>query len=314
MKRLPTMRGAAIVMALLVVVLATLAVSSLIWRVFAMGKSVEVLAARNQAREVAQASTDWARLILREDGRVSNSDTLSEPWAVPLADTRLGESLQPQTGGIADDREALVTGRIEDAQGRFNLHNLTLTSRDTEKFRAGFDRMCETLGVGKQQAARVVELVQAATPAVDTSGALSPAQQPLQRWQDLRGAPGLSEQTWRTLQSFVVWLPQSQSTTVNANTAPAEVLYAAMPDLDWASVQMLVGARDRLSFRTPDDIRSQLPGAKAASVDTNLIGVQSDYFLAGGAVQVRQARIISEALLQRDRGANKVYVVWRFES
>lgn len=320
--------GAAVITALLVVVIATLAVSSLIWRVFAMGKSVEVLAARVQAHEVAVASIDWARVILREDARISATDHLAEPWAVPLADTRLGENLQPKNGRV-DDNEASVAGRIEDAQSRFNLRNLLLTGERGDTAQAGFLRMCGLVGVSAAQAGLIVERVKdiyqtsrnnrtesASSPTLTgdaptaIDNVIQGTTQPLLRWQDVRNTPNLSGETWQRLKPYVVWLPQPSQ--VNANTASAEVLYSAMPSVDWASVQQLVSYRDRLSFKDTNDIASRFSNSKNIHIDPALVSVNSQFFIVSGAVEVKQARVVNQALLQREAG--KVFVVWRAET
>jgi general secretion pathway protein K len=275
-----------------------------------------------------------------------------------LADTRLGENLQPKSGSI-DDNEASVAGRIDDAQGRFNLRNLLLTGERGENAQAGFLRMCSLLGISITQANLIIELMKQihrvnssqndggvgnvganggssnttnANTSGEATGATSPppsapplltgdAQvnpqntglgtlQPLFRWQDVRGAPNLSEDTWQQLKPYVVWLPQPSQ--VNANTASAEVLYSAMPGVDWASVQQLVSNRERVSFKDVNDIASRLPSSTTINIDPTLVSVNSQFFIVSGAVQVKQARIVNEALLQREAG--KVFVVWRAES
>ena len=104
--------GAAVVMALFIVVLCTLAISPLIWNLFATAKTISVAAARDQADAVSVSGVDWARVILREDARVSTTDTLTEPWAVPLAESRINEGLmrKEENATETDDREVVLTG------------------------------------------------------------------------------------------------------------------------------------------------------------------------------------------------------------
>ena len=55
-------------------------------------RSTEVEAAeraRVQSSWVLTGALDWARLLLREDGRTAGLDHLGEPWAVPLQEARL---------------------------------------------------------------------------------------------------------------------------------------------------------------------------------------------------------------------------------
>ena len=63
--RIRPQQGAAVVMALFIVVLCTLAVSPLIWNLFATAKTISVAAARDQADAVSRSGVDWARVILR---------------------------------------------------------------------------------------------------------------------------------------------------------------------------------------------------------------------------------------------------------
>ncbi|MDM7456560.1 MAG: type II secretion system protein GspK, partial [Tepidimonas sp.] len=88
------MRGAALLVALMLMALvATLAAGawSLQWRAWHVERTERD---RAQAAWLLTGALDWARLILREDGRASRTDHLAEPWAVPLQPTRLSTFLR----------------------------------------------------------------------------------------------------------------------------------------------------------------------------------------------------------------------------
>ena len=109
-------RGAAVVMAMLVVALAVALVSGAFQRQSIMARQIENDAAFAQAQRLMDGAVDWVRVILREDARTSNVDHGGEAWAVSLEQTRLdNDNAEP----------AWVAGGIEDAQGRFNLRNLS---------------------------------------------------------------------------------------------------------------------------------------------------------------------------------------------
>ena len=293
-------RGVAIVTALLVVVLSTVLVSGVIWRIYKVSRSVQNEAAKIQARQVMQSAIEWASVILREDARVSTTDTLAEPWAVPLADTRLNESLKPQISGTDNNTNARLSGDIEDAQARFNLFNLTQTGTAGEKQVKAFYRLSALMGLSRSMSETIVKEVRRAKA------------EPVQRLTDLKREGGIDQNAIDTLERLVVWLPVI--TKVNANTARAEVLYSVVPPLNYAVIQQMLSTRDRASFKDEADFRSRIPGASVGgsgqeTLSTDMIDVKSQFFLVKGRVQVQESRLKVEALIQRE--GNKVYTLWR---
>lgn len=308
-----TQQGAAVVMALFIVVLCTLAVSPLIWNLFATAKTISVAAARDQADAVSRSGVDWARVILREDARVSTTDTLTEPWAVPLAESRINEGLlrKDENATEADDREVVLTGRIEDAQGRFNLRNLGADNARQLVWLNGFTKLCDLLSVPGDQRAMLVQTLNSmfmpklANP--EEQG-IAPNEPPLLaalRWEEFRGKYGISEETWDQLRPYVVILPKASA--VNANTASAEVLYSIIEDISFGDAQRLLTQRERVTFRNVADIRSALN--PNVTINNDLITVNSNYFLVEGTAQVEEALIRTRALLERRD--QRVFVMWR---
>lgn len=309
----PRQRGAAVVMALFIVVLCTLAVAPLIWNLFATAKTISVAAARDQADAVSRSGVDWARVILREDARVSTTDTLTEPWAVPLAESRINEGLLRKNENIseADDREVVLTGRIEDAQGRFNLRNLGADNQRQQMWNTGFTKLCDLLGVPANQRNLLTQtlsnmfLPQVSNPEEQGINPDTPPLVAALRWEEFRGKYGITEDTWNQLRPYVVILPRV--TALNANTASAEVLFAVVEDMSFSDAQRLIAQRERVTFRTVADIRAALNAN--VTINNDLITVNSDYFLVEGTAQVEEALIRTQALLERRD--QRVFVMWR---
>jgi hypothetical protein len=113
-------RGAAVLMALFVAALATLIVTGLFWNQFVLLRTIENQQLVSQSRLLLRGALDWARAILREDAARSNYDARTEPWATPLAPTRLDQL--GETSALAS--QATIEGDIDDAQARLNLRNL----------------------------------------------------------------------------------------------------------------------------------------------------------------------------------------------
>jgi len=111
-----TQRGSAIILAMLVLATAATLIAGTLWQQSALVRETENERAYAQARWLLRGAIDWAGVILGEDARTSSVDHRGEPWAVPLADTRLNEN---------DGRPpAYLAGVIDDEQGKFNLRNL----------------------------------------------------------------------------------------------------------------------------------------------------------------------------------------------
>ena len=305
--------GAAVVMALFIVVLCTLAVAPLIWNLFATAKTISVAAARDQADAVSRSGVDWARVILREDARVSTTDTLTEPWAVPLAESRINEGLLRKGENIseADDREVVLTGRIEDAQGRFNLRNLGADNPRQQMWNAGFAKLCDLLGVPVDQRNLLTQTLSSmfmpklANPEEQGIDPDTPPMVAALRWEEFRGKYGITEETWNQLRPYVVILPVASA--LNANTASAEVLFAVVEEMSFSDAQRLLAQRERVTFRTVADIRAALNAN--VTINNDLITVNSNYFLVEGTAQVEEALIRTRALLERRD--QRVFVMWR---
>ncbi len=103
-------RGVALVTALLVVALATVAAVAMASRQQLDVRRTANLLQGDQAYVYAQAVENWARVVLKRDGENKQLDTLDDDWA-----QRLSPIVVP--GGQVD-------GFIINLQGRFDLNNL----------------------------------------------------------------------------------------------------------------------------------------------------------------------------------------------
>ena len=314
-------QGAAVVMALFIVVLCVLATTPLVWALFATSKTISVSNARAQSHQIVLSGLDWARIILREDARISTTDNLTEPWAVPLADSQISESLMRDgdNNSNLDDREAVLYGQIEDAQGRFNLRNLVVGSDQQEQWQNAFGRLCQLLGIPQSQKEAIEQALLLMYPDLEAIEGNNNEQAnddqffstiveqkvPAITWEEFRTDYGLTGTTWAQLQPHVVML--TRTTPVNVNTASAEVLYAVVEGLDYGGAQAAVNYRERVTFNSLNDLRA-VWGAQV-TLNSDFIGVSSDFFRVGGQVQLGQAVSSVNAILERKDG--KVFVVWR---
>jgi len=337
-------RGAALLAAMLTVTLVATIAAAAMWRQW---RAVEIEAAertRVQSAWVLIGALDWARLILREDGRVGGVDHLAEPWAVPLEEARLTSFLSAEKNIASDAIEGLpdafMSGRIVDAQSKLNVSNLVVGGRPVDSAVASFTKLFELLGLPTQEVSLLTSNLQRAsaglpqTPAAGTgtttggasgtgtsggssspsdssagagSGSDSGGNTPLMPQQVSQLVWfGLSPQTVATLEPYVVILPAA--TPVNINTASAEVLAASVPGLDLASAKRLVIQRTARFFAKVEDAQQLIPES-TAKFDNVQQSVATGYFEVIARLRLDRIWVQEHSLLKRD--GTQVTVVWR---
>jgi general secretion pathway protein K len=101
-------------------------------------------------------------------------------------------------------------------------------------------------------------------------------------------------------------------TAINVNTAPPEVLMAAIGGLSATGAAALVASRANIPFSTVADFRSRLPGGGALVVDETILSVKSDWFVV--SIDARQGDTVARAraLLKRSATASEwPTLVWQ---
>jgi general secretion pathway protein K len=273
-------RGAAIVLALSVVALATLAATAMMVSQGVWIRQIELSAGRTQGHFVIQAGLDWARAVLSHDRQTSNVDHPGEPWAVRLS------PITVENGSVA--------GYLEDGQARFNLNNLLKNGVIDPAQLAAFGRLLTILGLQAGLADRLADWMEiGGRPLVDAS--------------ELARLDCFDEAVRRRLGGFVTALPRA--TTVNVNTAAPEVLAAAIEGLSLDDARALVAQRERAYFRSTAEFLDRLP--RSVSVSSGSVAVRSDYFMATIHASFRGAHARSLALLAHGESGGWPAIVWR---
>lgn len=313
--RLHRQRGVAVVTALLLTTLAITIVASLFWQQQVQVRSIENQRLQLQKQWILRGALDWTRLILREDKKYSVPDHLGEPWAVPLAETRLDQYVE-NSGSSSDVPDAALSGGIVDAQARFNLANLccneTGAPRPVEV--AVFGRLLTNARQNPALAQATADLMASAQrkPAQGAQGgggADSSGAQPMSiaHVDDLLAVPGFTPEILSSIRDFVVVLPSS--TPINVNTAPAEVLAARIDTLSLSDAAAIVAARENAWFRNEGEFTQRLQDqGKQLGSGTGQVTIRTNYFLVNGNVRLNRAGMQMQALI--DRTASNPKVLW----
>ena len=290
-------RGMAVITAILVVALVASAASFMAWQQQLWVRQVENLNAQAQSRAVVLAALQWARSALADDARRNTVDHLDEGWAQPLTPL-------PVEGGE-------LAGTVTDEQGRFNLNSLVRAGKTSATDLAVFRRLLELLQLPPDLANAVIDWIDPDGEVSYPGGAedmdylgLEPpyraGNRVLTTVDGLARVKGFDAETLERLRPFITALPTA--TPINVNTAPPEVLAAAIADLPLDQARALADARKGKHFKDIADFRARLPQPDV-QVNDAVLAVASRYFLVAGHARFGRARVGYAALLERDATA-----------
>jgi general secretion pathway protein K len=305
-----SMRGAALLAAMLTVTLVASFAAAAAWQQW---RAVEIEAAeraRAQASWILVGALDWSRLILREDARSGGADYLAEPWAVPLQESRLSSFLAADKNNVAlspdeEGVELFLSGQIVDMQSRLNVLNLVDNGKISESALRSFSKLFELLNLDQIELTRVAENLRFASDTNPDNLSSKQASLRPQRIEQLIWL-GLSQTSLDQLKPFITILPAR--TPVNVNTAPAEVLYASVPSLEMDGARQLESSRARQHFRNLNEPGLLLP-AIANEFTAGQHSVATRYFEVRGRLRLDQTVVQERSLVQRD--SLDVKTLWR---
>ena len=301
-------RGTAIITALLVVLLAASVAAFLLAQQNRALTRTARATERAQAMLFAQPMLQWARSALFEFQKNNTSVDLTQRWAQPIG-------AQPIEG-------AMATGFFRDDAGLFNVNSLvTDEGRKSEPDAAVFKRLLERLGLNPELGNALTDWIDKDDDISFPGGAEDLAYLALPRpyraanrrmvqIEELYSVRGFDAATVAKLKPFITALPTR--TRINVNTAPEEVLAAALPELDKPAVEDLLRRRMTAPFKTLEGSKDgkgekENKGLKAYLKDVpplkvdQLLDVNSNYFsivlgITTGNTQLRQSALLQSAL------------------
>jgi general secretion pathway protein K len=299
-------KGVALLVALLVVALATVLIAALLDRGELTAARTRNSLRTSQAESYSQGLEAFAAHVLLQDGANGN-DTAGDIWSVPLPPT-------PVPGGQ-------ITATMSDLDGRFNLNNLALPSPQDIPWMEKFQRLLDALKID-HGLAQVVHDWMSASSSVQTGDAYYLGQPvPYRRSRniflhvsELRLLKGVSGEVYAQLAPYVSALPPG--TPINVNTASVPVLMTlstATTPITQQTAQAL-WQQGNANFQTLDDLKKASPGVvtdcgtlppPGASIQQQqCYGVKSTYFLARCQITLDDLPFVFYSLIERRTGNN----------
>lgn len=304
-------RGAALVIALVIVAIATILATTLVWENHLDRRRTANQLYGAEALANALAVEDLVRFLIAEDE--PESDHLQEPWA------RQGDVF-PIEGGV-------LSGSVIDLQGRFNVNNLV----DTQGANAGepnveqvkaYGQLIRSLGLEESIINQTIDWID---PDIEPEGfdgaeddtylretpAYRTANRPITDISELRLLAGMTEEQFNVLRPFITALPTTNGPTpVNINTAPPELLSALSDGLTPAHVAQLVEFREQAGYADLAQAFSQI-GATVSPDEMDLFSVQSNYFRLRVLAVIGSSRVTMYSVLHRDAQTGMVLTLSR---
>lgn len=266
-------------------------------------RQAQNLTDRAQAEVVRAGAQEWAITVLAKDAKDSStSDDLTEDWAKPLPPIAV-------EGGQ-------VTGRIFDAQGKFNLNNLVRGGNPSPPDIGTFQHLLQSLALDPNLTDAVIDWIDADSNAraagaedIDYLQMKTPyraANQPLQSVEELRLVRGFTPEIVDKLRPWLTVLPQP--TEINVNTAPKEVLGALFYTLPTTVIDQLVAQRP---YTDQAKLAAKLQElAAGATLPQAFYGIKSSYFEVEVTTLFGRYQRTTQALIQRGAGEAGFRTLW----
>lgn len=286
-------RGVALVTALLVVAIATVAAVAMVSRQQLDIRRTGSLLHGEQAWAYVVGAENWAVVVLRRDREDSKIDTLGEAW-----------STQPPVSFVEGGS---IIGRLIDLQGRFNVNNLVSGGGANVDNIDYYKRLLRLLDLEEELADALVDWIDADINVRFPDGAEDEnyllletpyrvSNRPLADISELRLVKGYTAEVVATLQPYLVALPEP--TPINVNTADAVLLAALDADLGLSDGEALVEGRGEDGYDTVDKFKQE-PAMKSVQVDDSLLSVETRWFLMVSQADIGQGRARLASLIQR---------------
>jgi len=297
-------RGVALITAILIVsivatITAFLSLDQQVWL-----RQVQNITDKAQSDVITDSVLNWITILLTEDAKLTETDHLQEEWAQQFPPIPV--------------EEGAVAGKIEDAQSRFNLNNLvkkdgSVSTGDAAMFR----RLLAAQALDENLVDRVIDWIDNNTQrspygAEDSEYlGLQPAYRVANRSfaskQELRLVMGFNRQTIDKISEFVTVLPGR--TSININTASAEVLSAMFATLSLSDAQQIISKRKDKPFENKNDLMQQQV-VQGQAAPTVAYDVKTEYFDIHLDTQYGRLYRRKQALIHRPGNGNST-VVWR---
>lgn len=306
MKISSSQRGIALLTILVMVALATILAATIAKRQTNTSENTGYLMRQNQSLLYAKsAEAFFSELLIQDSDNGGTIDHLQENWAKPMPPFPV--------------EDGLVSGRLIDESGKFNLNNLVKADGNQvdDSARRWFEKLLQRVGLPAELSQAVIDWQDSNEEVTGAMGAESSYYQGLDpaylvpntkfhSVEELKLVRGFEGKNYDLIKPYVTALPEQ--TKVNINTAPALLLASIDPTVDVKTVEQELKRKqaELTYFNNVEDlwklsvfsgIEQQNKTDAAALLDS-----KSNYFTAQIEVVLSERkRQFSSALVRKDK-------------
>jgi general secretion pathway protein K len=296
-------RGAALITAMLIVALATIAAVGMASRQRVSIHRAENILLADQAYLYLQGVESWALGVLQEDALNSTIDTLAEPWSLGIP----VEAIQ----------NGRVSGTLEDLQARFNLNNMVTNGVANNFEIQRMKRLLVILQLDPSLAESIVDWIDSDSQNSFPNGAeddyytaleqpYRAANRPMTHVSELRLIKGITDEVYKKMEPFLSTVPEK--VPVNVNTASREVLATLAEGMNLSGAESLIATRETQPF-TDTNRLLQHQAFAGIEIDGAGISLSSSYFLLRGETNLGRSHQVLSSVIRRT--PNLFPVVWQ---
>ena len=311
-------RGVALIIALILVALATILASKLTFDGFLERRRAIGILAAEQAMHFGMGAEALAADVLIKDQQQSQETTLIGAWAQATQPLPITPQDNPEGEPIGT-----LQGSLEDLQGRFNLNNLgrwNATGPDPQPLEQ-FQRLLAAVGLETKWAGMARDWIDEDDQPSSPDGAedsVYTAQNPPYKagnWPmmsptELMNLPGFDAARYRKIAPYVTALPTAAA-KINVCTASGAVLESISPNLSGEyggtppRPEVLANERKSGCFPTVD-VLNRILGTNGIKDLKGVYGNTSNYFRLTTRVTLGTTEFTLYSLLLRGANGNKV--------
>jgi general secretion pathway protein K len=259
-----------------------------------------------QAAYLARSGINLAMLVLKKDVQNSAIDSLKDDWA---------RTLPPLPAG-----EGVVMVRVSDEQGKLNLNALRTNSGAINgRWREVAERLFVLRGLDPGLLDPLLDWLDGddfpeprgaeSSHYLGLTPPYSARNGSLLTLGELGRVEGFTAAVRAQLDGIITVVP-ANSTKINANTAPLDVLAALFPTVNPQALDQFIHSREATPVRGPTELRERLGIAPRVQVDTlNLTDVRSEFFAIHALATVTPISQGLMVIVQR-RAATVTPIYW----
>ena len=251
-----------------------------------------------QAIQIYEGAVEWIKLILDEDLKFSETDTLDEPWTLKLEKI----DIKNFTEDISLQREfsnAHINGYLIDAERIFNITNLILGDAKRKKFyKKGFENLLnEFSDLEQSQIEKVLLNIEAFS--VNSDKFNFNAQK-----EDLINISKIDSKNFAKIHQLIIFLPVTSKNNINTMD---QLMIKNLCSIDKPDVEQIIRARIVSPFKNKRDLSKRVNLIQGNDC-MNFLKVSSNYFIVHGLVKIDKVIFNGSSLL--DRTSGKTRLLW----